>query len=108
MARGRPPHPDVLTPRQWEVLELVREGRTNPEIARELGISPDGAKFHVSEIITKLGVTSREEAAGWDGAPARTRAAPTARLRLGAGHRFHARCRGMVCSRRHIPLEVAA
>lgn len=108
MARGRPPHPDVLTPRQWEVLELVREGRTNPQIARELGISPDGAKFHVSEIITKLGVTSREEAAGWDGAPARTPAAPTARLRLGAGYPLHVRHRVTASCRRRLPLEVAA
>ncbi|MGH7622369.1 MAG: helix-turn-helix domain-containing protein [Gemmatimonadaceae bacterium] len=72
MARGRPPHPDVLTPRQWEVLERVRDGQSNPEIARELGISTDGAKFHVSEILTKLGVSSRREAAEWEGAPARS------------------------------------
>jgi DNA-binding NarL/FixJ family response regulator len=70
MTRGRPPYPDVLTPRQWEVLELVREGRSNGEIARELGISRDGAKFHVSEILTKLGVSSRRDAAIWDGEPA--------------------------------------
>ena len=72
MRRGRPPHPDVLTPRQWEVLELVREGLSNGEIARELGISTDGAKFHVSEILTKLGVSTRREAAEWDGQPAET------------------------------------
>lgn len=65
--RGRPPYPDVLTPRQREVLELLREQRTNAEIARELGISHDGAKWHVSEIITRLGVTSRHEAADSDG-----------------------------------------
>ncbi|HEX5479950.1 MAG TPA: helix-turn-helix transcriptional regulator [Dehalococcoidia bacterium] len=70
MARGRPPYPDVLTPRQWEVLELVREGRSNGEIGRELGISTDGAKFHVSEILTKLGVSTRREAAEWEGTPA--------------------------------------
>lgn len=63
--RGRPPHPGPLTPRQQEVLELVSQGLSNPEIARRLGISPDGAKFHVSEIITRLGVTSRREAARW-------------------------------------------
>ncbi|MBF6600338.1 MAG: response regulator transcription factor [Dehalococcoidia bacterium] len=75
MRRGRPPHPDVLTPRQWEVLELVREGRSNGEIGRALGISRDGAKFHVSEILTKLGVTSRDEAAEWRGEPAPARTA---------------------------------
>ena len=78
--RGRPPYPDVLTPRQKEVLELLRAGRSNPEIAQELGISRDGAKFHVSEIITRLGVTSRREAV--ESAPQRQEA-PTARF--GAG-----------------------
>lgn len=74
--RGRPPHPDVLTPRQHEVLTLVREGLSNEEIGLRLGISRDGAKFHVSEIITRLGVRSRQEAADWrrEGAPAGTEA----------------------------------
>jgi DNA-binding CsgD family transcriptional regulator len=77
--RGRPPHPDVLTPRQFEVLEHIREGRSNPEIAEQLGISRDAVKFHVSEIITRLGVRDRREAARWH--EQRDRA--TARLRLG-------------------------
>jgi DNA-binding CsgD family transcriptional regulator len=74
--RGRPKHPDILTPRQFEVLELVREGLTNPQIAERLGISPDGAKWHVKEIIWKLGVRSREEAAEWQ--RERRESAPTA------------------------------
>ena len=65
--RGRPPYPDVLTPRQWEVLALLREGLSNEQIALRLGISVDGVKFHVSEILSKLGVTSRNEAAQWEG-----------------------------------------
>jgi DNA-binding CsgD family transcriptional regulator len=65
--RGRPPYPDVLTPRQWEVLALLREGLSNEQIALRLGISLDGVKFHVSEILSKLGVTSRNEAAQWEG-----------------------------------------
>ncbi len=65
--RGRPPYPDVLTPRQWEVLALLREGLSNGQIALRLGISVDGVKFHVSEILSKLGVTSRNEAAQWEG-----------------------------------------
>jgi DNA-binding CsgD family transcriptional regulator len=63
--RGRPPTPDVLTPREWEVLALLREGLSNREVAEGLGISLSGAKHHVSEIISKLGVASREEAAAW-------------------------------------------
>lgn len=53
----------ALTPREREVLELVNRGLTNEEIARRLGITLDGAKYHVSQILSKLGVSSREEAA---------------------------------------------
>jgi DNA-binding CsgD family transcriptional regulator len=63
MRRGRPPHPDVLTPRQWQVVALLHEGLTNERIAARLGITADGAKYHVAEIISKLGVSTREEAA---------------------------------------------
>lgn len=52
-----------LTPRNREVLKLVARGMTNGEIARELGITLDGAKWHLREIMTRLGVGSREEAA---------------------------------------------
>jgi len=55
---------DRLTARQRDVLELLRRSLTNEEIARELGISLDGAKWHVSEIISRLGVRDRYEAAG--------------------------------------------
>ncbi len=88
--RGRPRHPDILTPRQSEVLELVRQGLTNPQIGERLGISPDGAKWHVKEILWKLDVPSREEAARWQ--REREESAPTACH----GSRRHARtrCRG--------------
>lgn len=65
--RGRPRHPDILTPREGEVLEFIRDGQSNPEIAERLGISVEGVKYHVSEILSKLGVASREEAARWRG-----------------------------------------
>ncbi|MCI0856925.1 MAG: hypothetical protein J4N98_09555 [Chloroflexi bacterium] len=64
--RGRPKHPDILTPREWEVLALLREGLSNDEIAQRLGISLAGAKYHVSEILGKLGVASRQDAARWE------------------------------------------
>lgn len=51
------------TPRQREVLDLLVRGYTNGQIADQLGVSLDGAKWHVSEIITRLGVDSRDEAA---------------------------------------------
>ena len=44
---------------------MLREGLSNPQIADRLGISLDGAKYHVGEIISKLGVNSRHEAAQW-------------------------------------------
>jgi phosphoribosylaminoimidazole-succinocarboxamide synthase len=52
-----------LTRRQQQVLRMVAAGCTNPEIASALGISLAGAKWHVSEVLSRLGVTSREEAA---------------------------------------------
>ena len=61
--RGRPRHPDILTPREWEVRELLRQRLSNEQIAERLGITLDGAKYHVSQILSKLGVATREEAA---------------------------------------------
>ena len=46
-------------------MELVAEGRTNAEIADSLGLSLDGAKWHVREILAKFEFESREEAADW-------------------------------------------
>jgi DNA-binding CsgD family transcriptional regulator len=52
-----------LTERELEVLRLVAAGRSNREIAAELFISPKTASVHVSNILGKLGVGSRGEAA---------------------------------------------
>lgn len=52
-----------LTPREREVLRLVADGRSNREIGDELFISIKTASVHVSNILTKLGVSSRVEAA---------------------------------------------
>ena len=70
--RGRPRHPDVLTPREWEVLALVREGLTNEQIAERLGVTLHAARYHVSEILSKQGVATREEAAAWQPEAVRT------------------------------------
>jgi DNA-binding CsgD family transcriptional regulator len=61
----RPHYRTDLTARQRQVLELVARGRTNFEIAQELGVSLDGAKWHLRELFVKLDVSSREEAAAW-------------------------------------------
>lgn len=52
-----------LSARETEVLRLVAAGRTNREIAESLYISPKTASVHVSNILAKLGVTGRVEAA---------------------------------------------
>ena len=54
-----------LNPRQREVLGLLATGMTNGEIGEALGLTLDGAKYHVSEILAKLGVSSRAEAAAY-------------------------------------------
>jgi DNA-binding CsgD family transcriptional regulator len=78
--RGRPKHPDILTPREWEVLALLREGGSNEEIAQALGVTLATARFHVSEIIGKLGVANRHEAAAWQPEPTSSRPAWTRAL----------------------------
>ncbi|MDJ0460809.1 helix-turn-helix transcriptional regulator [Streptomyces sp. H27-C3] len=52
-----------LTPREQDVLRLVAAGRSNRQIAEELYISPKTASVHVSNILGKLGVAGRGEAA---------------------------------------------
>jgi DNA-binding NarL/FixJ family response regulator len=54
---------DALTRREREVLMLVGEGRSNQEIAGLLGISERTARTHVSNVLRKLNLTSRTQAA---------------------------------------------
>jgi DNA-binding NarL/FixJ family response regulator len=54
---------EPLTEREREVLVLVAQGRANKEIGRQLGISERTARTHVSNILGKLGLASRTQAA---------------------------------------------
>ncbi|HEY2552453.1 MAG TPA: LuxR C-terminal-related transcriptional regulator [Streptosporangiaceae bacterium] len=70
--RGRPRHPDVLTPAEWRVVDAVRHGLSAPQIARRQGVSQDAVKFHAANVLAKLGLTSRAEIRRWPGVPADT------------------------------------
>lgn len=67
MTRGRPPYDDILTPAEWRVVEAVRHGLSNPDIARRLGVSLDAVKYHVANALKKLGFNGRAELRMWDG-----------------------------------------
>ena len=54
---------ESLTPREVEVLKLLSQGQTNPQIARSLLFSVSTVKAHVRSILTKLGVSDRTQAA---------------------------------------------
>ena len=59
----RPPTPEPLTERELEVLRLIARGKSNREIAAELVISEATVRTHVSNILGKLQLTSRTQAA---------------------------------------------
>ena len=56
---------DLLTEREREILSLVAQGKSNKEIASELVISERTARTHVSNILSKLDLSSRTQAALW-------------------------------------------
>lgn len=53
--------PDMLTPRQMEVLQLVAQGLTNKEIAAALYVTERTVKYHMSEILQKLHLQNRAQ-----------------------------------------------
>jgi DNA-binding CsgD family transcriptional regulator len=103
MRRGRPPYPGLLTPREQQVLDLIREGMTNEQIAERLGISFSGARYHVAEILSKLGVNSRQEAALWIPSPE-----PTGARRFGLLSGLFGRIASSMLARAAGSLAIAA
>ncbi len=59
--RRRSPVPD-LTPRQWDLLHLIAGGRTNTQIARQLGLSEGTVRTHLENIYSRLQVSNRTAA----------------------------------------------
>ena len=58
---------DILTRRERQIADLIRQGLSNKEIADTLIISPRTAEAHVEHILVKLGFTSRNQVAAWVG-----------------------------------------
>lgn len=68
-SRGRPAHPDVLTPAEWSVLVRLRDGMSDRQIAEVRGTTTDAVRFHVRNLIEKLQVPDREALERWEGRP---------------------------------------
>jgi len=60
--RGSPELLDPLTPREFQVLELMGKGSRNSEIASALGLSIKAVEYHVTHVLEKLDARSRSEA----------------------------------------------
>jgi len=66
---GGPLLPDVLTPREADVLDQLQLGRSNAEIAMALSVSVETVRTHARSVFRKLGVKGRRELAGGAGHP---------------------------------------
>ena len=60
--RGALSRRSALTPRECQVLDLLASGRTNDELAKTLGVSPNTVKTHLASLFAKLDVDRRVKA----------------------------------------------
>jgi len=67
--RGRPPHPDVLTPVEWAITRWVRAGLNNTQIAQLRHCRVDTVRDHLASIIGKLELADRAALERWRGVP---------------------------------------
>jgi DNA-binding NarL/FixJ family response regulator len=72
-AANEPPGPELLTPREADVMELLQQGRTNAEIAAALHVGIETVRTHARNIYRKLGVRTRRELASLSGSHANGR-----------------------------------
>lgn len=63
--RGRRPYGDVLTPAEWRITHAIQHGMTDRQVARRIGVSRDGVKFHVKNTLAKLGLPDRKALRDW-------------------------------------------
>lgn len=63
--RGRPRYDDILTPAEWRTTHAVQHGMTQRQVARAMGISAGGVKFHVRNVLGKLGLPTRKALLSW-------------------------------------------
>ena len=68
---GRPRYPGVLTPAEQRVIEELRDGGSNAEIAARLGISRETVKTHIASMLSKLELPDRYALAAWRPEPPR-------------------------------------
>ena len=68
-ARGRPPHPDILTPAEWRVVHAAQHGLINKHIAASLGVSLDAVKYHLANALGKLGLPNKKALRAWFRSP---------------------------------------
>jgi DNA-binding CsgD family transcriptional regulator/catechol 2,3-dioxygenase-like lactoylglutathione lyase family enzyme len=66
---GRPPYDDVLTPTEWRTVHAVQHGLTNRQIAERRSVSVDAVKYHVANVLEKLGLRNRRVLRRWFRAP---------------------------------------